>query len=311
MPVTIDPAVLASLEQRTLYLAKLWVVERNDGVSLYLTDHDTQLRYKREPFDYTPINSFNPTSISRTQGFGDNGFEASGIMGDSFNATDFIDGVYDGAKIIERVVDWRTPQHGAIQENEFWFREPEFDGDIWSVECEGLARLLRQQSGRIWSRICVHELGRDFTGAVNPLKGCRLDENTGVSKLATDFTDFAVTVTSVGTNVRKVFSFTDINGRNNSEYREGRLEWTAGANRGQVGWVKFHNSTTDTITLYTKTLRDIAIGDICSVEFGCNKTTSPCENVFNNIVNFGGPSLLMPGPDGMMIAPLAKQPEFT
>ncbi len=88
-----------------------------------------------------------------------------------------------------------------------------------------------------------------------------------------------------------------------TRFDEGMLTWLTGANIGFPPMeVKSYDPVTQKITLYLKTVNDIAVGDKFQIVIGCNKTLATCRDVFNNVANFRGEPYV-PGRDELMKYP--------
>ena len=77
----------------------------------------------------------------------------------------------------------------------------------------------------------------------------------------------------------------------------GRLTWTTGENSGYSMEVKEQDAGAfeHWLTLYLPMPRDIAVGDEFIFRAGCDKTHAMCLVTYNNIDNYGGWGVFVPG----------------
>jgi uncharacterized phage protein (TIGR02218 family) len=73
----------------------------------------------------------------------------------------------------------------------------------------------------------------------------------------------------------------------------GKITWTSGRNDGYVMEIKTYLALV--VTLYLPMPLDIEVGDTFDFSPGCDKTRETCINSYNNIANFRGHGVLVPG----------------
>ena len=73
----------------------------------------------------------------------------------------------------------------------------------------------------------------------------------------------------------------------------GKVTWTSGLNVGYTMEIKEYTSMQ--ITLYLPMPNDIEVGDTFTIQRGCDKTRETCINLYNNILNYRGHGVLVPG----------------
>ena len=89
-------------------LALAWRIERRDGVTIALTDHDRDLtidglRHRAAP-------GMTPSAIERSDGLEPDTMDVSGALTSAaIGEADLLAGRWDGARVAIALVDWRDP----------------------------------------------------------------------------------------------------------------------------------------------------------------------------------------------------------
>jgi uncharacterized phage protein (TIGR02218 family) len=224
------------------------------------------------------------------------------ITTDVITEDDLRRGLYDGAEILMRVVDWKFPFGGALMEFPYWFSNIEFSEEGWTAEIEGIGRWMNVKQNRVHGRTCPHDL---------------FDTRCGLSSVGFVFTDVAMLSVITDRTVFRVHgdggvsigtvSSTAVTGALGDDYfTHGKITWTAGANTGFVSEVRVHADQVDgyyELSLYLPTPFDMdPTTDLFTLEAGDDKTRSTCLTKFNNVINFGGDPF-MPGSDKSLASP--------
>ena len=272
----------ALLQNKRHDLATCWRITRDDGLILRFTDHSNQLVIGTETF--VPVNGVNSSARELQSGLKTSNASFQGIVSDSaITASDLRAGLYKEAKIEELTVNWRFPFWGEIATTVFYIDSVQIiDNELWQCEVSGVARQLRQFSGRLLSRNCTYDVG-DSDCTVN----------------LTPFT-FTAQVTQVNTQ-RKSFE-TDLAAQVDDYFQYGYLTWTSGNNNGITVEIQRSFQSNSTLFLALSLPRDIQVGDDFTITAGCDGLVETCKVKFNNFVNFGGEPF-MPGTDRMLEVP--------
>jgi phage conserved hypothetical protein BR0599 len=108
----IGDGLAAELASGETTLCRCWRIDRRDGVTLGFTDHDRPI-----PFggvSYEPETGMRGTEIAAGLGLSTDNAEAAGVLAsDRISEADLLAGVYDGAEMVVRLVDWRAPDGGC------------------------------------------------------------------------------------------------------------------------------------------------------------------------------------------------------
>lgn len=272
------------------HLASCWQIDRTDGVTLLFTDHDAILTING--VNFLPAGSFSASARQKTSGLNEHNLEIVGVL-DSTAITheDLRAGRYREAKVTEYVVDWKYPWIGIIATHVWWIGDTTFEDGKWSAAMTGITRWFSPAIGRIYGRICNWDLGD---------ANCRFDTST-----------ITVTPAFVNTVVagfaKKKFISPGLIGAGAAAFLNGKVTWLSGDNAGIAAEVKNFNTLTGEVDLYFAMPADIQVGDSYSIVRGCDKASTTCIGVFNNIVNFGGFPFI-PGTDASLQYPGMKIP---
>ena len=239
------------------------IIRRDTTVEGY-TDHDVDLVIGG--VTYRASAGYTSGAIERTSDLSAGTSEIVGIIDNvNLSESDLRAGVYDGARVEIRLVDWKTETvvavllvgHLGLVE----IVDGEYRATLDSIESE-----LRKPIGRIFGLRCDADLG---------------DSRCGVTLSADSGTVATVTT------ARRVFSDT---GRTEADghYDGGKVTWLTGANAGRVMDVKKYTLSSQTIELFEPMPSDIAASDTYTVTRGCDKTFETCRDTFSNVVNFRG-----------------------
>ena len=90
-------------------------------------------------------------------------------------------------------------------------------------------------------------------------------------------------------------------------FEGGMLEFTSGANAGYAKEVKLDSTGSPlvlgTFVLWEPMPLDIQVGDTFEIRPGCNKSKDTCKTKFNNVVNFRGYGVFVPGMNEVLRGP--------
>jgi uncharacterized phage protein (TIGR02218 family) len=279
----IPSALQARLDSGVTTLAQAWKLIRRDGVTAGFTDHDRDL-----VFDGVTFRAGTGFAASEATGrfdlSVDGGDIAGALDGDSLGDADLAAGRYDGAALETWLVDWSDVSLRVLTARGR-LGEVKREGIAFVAEIRGLADLLSQESGRLYTATCSADLGdgrcridladpaRRGSGTVGAMRGTSLFTADGLADFADGF------------------------------FTAGRLLWTGGGNAGLSVEVKQHRADGEVLlSLWQAMPEPIAAGDAFAVTAGCDKTLTTCRDRFANSENFRGfPH--MPGNDFIMSYP--------
>lgn len=279
----IPSALQARLDSGVTTLAFAWKLIRRDGVITGFTDHDRDLA-----FDGVTFRAGTGFAASEATGRFDLSVEggdiAGALDGDGLNEIDLAAGRYDAAEIETWLVDWNDVSLRVLMARGR-IGEVKREGIAFFAEIRGLADLLSQENGRLYTAKCSADLGdarcrvnlddpaRRATGMVDDMLGTSIFVAEGLADFADGF------------------------------FTAGRLNWTSGANAGLAIEVKQHRVDGDVVlSLWQAMPEPVVTGDTFTVTAGCDKTLATCRDRFANTANFRGfPHV--PGNDFVMSYP--------
>jgi len=279
---SIPPAHQARLDSGVTTLAQAWKLTRRDGVVAGFTDHDCDLVIGGVTYRARTGLAASETP-SRFDLSVDGGDIAGALDDDILTDADLAAGHYDAAQVETWLVDWSDTSLRVLTARGT-LGEVKREGTAFIAELRGLAALLSQESGRLYTARCGADLGdgkcrvnlANWRGAgmVAALEGASMFSASGLDAFADDL------------------------------FTAGRLTWTSGGNAGLAMEVKQHRVTPGQVrlSLWQAIAEPIAIGDMFTVTGGCDKTLATCRDRFGNVANFRGfPAI--PGNDFVMSYP--------
>ncbi|ABD08156.1 Phage conserved hypothetical protein BR0599 [Rhodopseudomonas palustris HaA2] len=286
---SIPSALQSKLSSGVTTLAQCWIVRRRDGGVLGFTDHDRDLVVGG-------VSCRAGTGLAASEAaqrfdLSVDGAEISGALSDDLlREADLAAGRFDGAAVETWLVDWSDPSlrlltaRGALG-------EVRREGRAFTAELRGLADLLSQESGRLYTAGCGADLGDGR---------CRVDLNQPALRAA------GHVVATFGTST---FAVSGLDGYAAGLFSAGRLIWSSGANGGSAIEVKLHRRVGGgaRLSLWQAMAEPIAVGDGFVVTAGCDKQFATCRDRFGNAVNFRGfPQI--PGNDFVVSYPVPGSP---
>jgi uncharacterized phage protein (TIGR02218 family) len=285
----IPSALQTKLDSGVTTLARCWKLARRDGVVMGFTDHDRDLVMSGVTF--RAGTGFSSSEAASRFDLAVDGAEISGALADdSLTDADLAAGRYDAAQVETWLVDWSDPSLKVLTARGT-LGEVRREGRAFTAELRGLADLLSQESGRLYTAKCGADLG-DLR--------CKVD-------LANPALHGTGAVTAVeGTSILVA---SGLDGFADTLFSLGRLTWTGGANAGLSIEIKQHRLVGGhaRLTLWQAMPQGIAIGDSFAVTAGCDKRFATCRARFANTDNFRGfPQI--PGNDFLIGAPMQGAP---
>ena len=259
------------MSDRLSTLALCWLVERRDGVTLALTDHDRDLY--RAGIIYRAAPGMTPSAVVRAEGLDADTMEARGALhAAAISASDLDAGRWDGARVAMSAVGWSDADAVPVALGEGTIGEVEVRDGAFSAELRGAAARLERAVTEATSPECRAELGD---------RRCRV-AMAGRRR-------FARVVGSKGAVLTL-----DAGEPGAGAYGEGRLRWFEGANCGLESAIL--DSDGVGVTLRAAPPFAVEPGTLVEVSEGCDKRMATCAARFNNAVNFRGEPYL-PGMD--------------
>jgi len=258
----LSPAAIAFLSQSILTLAWCWKLTRRDGQVQGFTTFNKPLIVNG--LLYRSDVGFNPSAIEQTHDVAINNLSIkSALKNDAISEKDLVGGRYDGAKVELFWVDWTNPAT-QIPVLAGYLGEVANDGEQYSAEFRALAQVLAQKRLQQTSKTCRYQFGD--------------------SRCKKTVTTIAATVLSVTADNH---GFTIASGQPNDLFAIGAANWTTGENAG-LGSSIAESTANGSIKLFESPPYPIRVGDTLNLSAGCRYTRRHCEEIHNNLVNFGG-----------------------
>lgn len=260
----------AFLEGELTTIALCWRIERRDGVTIGLTDHDRDLTVDGLVHRAAP--GMTPSAIKRSDGLDADTMDVTGALTSAaISATDLLAGRWDGARVALFAVDWTNPG-ATVALGEGVIGAVETRDDAFTAELRGPSASLDRPVVEETSPECRAELGD---------ARCRV-AMAGRRRLArvvrVDGATLTLDQTEPGSNL----------------YGLGLLRWLGGANCGIECAVA--RSTAGTVVLRRAPTLPVDPGTWVELVEGCDKSIATCASRFANAVNFQGEPYL-PGID--------------
>ena len=251
-------------------LALCWRIERRDGITIGLTDHDRDLVVDGLVHRAAP--GMTPSAIKRSSGIDADTMQVAGALTTSaIGEADLLGGRWDGARVVLSGVDWGGGG-GRVALGEGRLGAVDLDDNGFSAELTGIAAALDRPVVEATAPECRAELG-DARCRV-PMAGRRRFARVlaaGETTLTLDREEPA-----------------------DNAYGGGVLRWVGGDNGGLTSAVAA--SAGATVTLRAPPAFVIVPGALVELVEGCDKSVATCAGRFANIANFRGEPYL-PGID--------------
>ncbi len=281
----VPESLRAALASGATTLCWCWRVARADGLVLGFTDHDRDLSVDGEIYQAATAREIGALDVR--EGFAPGGAAVGGVLASAaLRERDLASGLFDGAQVELRRVDWRDPaSHALVWRGRFGeIRRGELR---FEVEMRGLAAALDTTIGRVLQRRCDAEVG---------------DARCGV---ALDAPAFSGAGTVAATVSSRRFTVAGLTGYADGWFANGRLAWTGGTNAGVAARIEAHSLADGVVTLALATppATAVIVGDAFTVTAGCDKRWRTCHDKYANVVNFRGFPMI-PGDDWLLAGPV-------
>ena len=258
------------LDEAVTTVALCWRIERRDGVTIGLTDHDRDLAIDGVVHRAAP--GMMPSAIKRSAGLDADTMDVAGALsGAAITAADLAAGRWDGAAVRLFAVDW-TGGDGRVALGGGTIGTADEADDGFTAELQGPAAALARAVVEETSPDCRAELGD---------KRCRV-AMAGRRQMAR-------VVASDGATLTVDAAEPVANGWGN-----GLLRWIGGANSGLQAAIRASDGAA--VTLRHPPVEPVAAGDLVELIEGCDKRLATCAARFGNAANFRGEPYL-PGID--------------
>ncbi len=263
--IPVPPELESHLQGEVTSHCFAWLIRRSDGIVLGFTDHDRTLQVSGIACE--PLTGLNSSEASTALGLSVAGGEVEGVLSSAkISDMDIEQGRYDGASIEAYLVNWSAPaQHMLLRR---WTAgKISRSGSRFVMELKGAAAAFDAVRGRRVLRHCDADLGDSR---------CRVDVN--------DPRYFAES--TVQASDGPSLTATGLDGFASGWFSGGMLNWTGGANAGQIVRVTVHSG--QVLQLAEPPVLPVAQGDAFRIIAGCDKSFATCKAKFANHLNFRG-----------------------
>jgi uncharacterized phage protein (TIGR02218 family) len=287
---TLSSGFAAHIAQGVTTLAWCWKLARTDGTIMGFTDHDQDLAF--DGVSYLSSSGFTASQMQSSLGLAVDNLEVAGaISAAQITEEDILAGLLDKAAIEIWRVNWTdTSQRQIVRKGTLG--QVKRGQQAFQAEIRGLAQALNQPVGESFEFACDADLGdpRCTVDLTDPLLN-----GTGTVTAFTDSRRF--TASGLG-------AFAD------AWFSGGKLTWLTGANEGRGMEVKRQGLSVSTasIELWQMMSDAVEIGDTFKITAGCDKQFATCKAKFDNVLNFRGHGLRIPGNDSITSYPSSTQP---
>lgn len=244
-------------------IALCWRIERRDGVTIGLTDHDRDLLIDGLVHRAAP--GMTPSAIKRSDGLDADTMDITGALTSAaISERDLLAGRWDGARVTLFAVDWSGTDPAQVSLGAGVIGAVEVDRGAFTAELRGSGAALERPVIEATSPECRAELG-DKRCRV-PMAARRRLRRISVAAGRTLTLDAAEPSTNA--------------------YGGGLLRWIGGANSGLESAIA--RSAGATVTLRGDPALAPRPGDLVEVVEGCDKSLATCAGRFANAANFRG-----------------------
>lgn len=273
MSRSISGAMQTWLGNESVTLAYCVKLTRRDGVIFGFTSFDRDITFSSQLYEAS--NSMIGSAIKSAVGTGVDNMDIIALLrSDRINQIDIQAGIYDTATLEIFAVNWADLTMGKMILLKGLLGEIRMQDGQFTVEIRSLAQRLTQQIGELTTSSCRARLG-DSRCTIN-LAGT--DPITGlgyrVSKTVTVVTD-ALTLT-----------FGSVS-QASSYFAYGVVTFTSGLNTGLSREIKSHTNSAGAaaLSLQEQFPYAIAVGDVATLQVGCDGLFPTCVSKFANAVN--------------------------
>ncbi|MGX0875921.1 putative phage protein (TIGR02218 family) [Roseovarius sp. MBR-154] len=262
-------AFAQALASGSTRLARLFRVERRDGMVLGFTDHDRDIT--RDGVIFRAAAALTASESAAVLGLAPDELDAAGALSDdAITEADLAAGAYDAAEVEMWEADWSAPAVARLI-GRFTIGEVVRGPVAFTAELRGITAALARPQGRVHSNMCdVARLGD---------ARCRLDLDAGGWRLAG-------TVEAVH-ELEVALSGIDVEG---GFFNRGLLRFTSGAVTGAEIDIRLsqREGSALRLSLWRVLPEGVAVGDAVEVEAGCDRSFLMCRDRFANQLNFRG-----------------------
>lgn len=299
---TISAPALAHLRGELSTLAVCWTITKNNGVVIRSTEHDRDIEITTGALAglYRAAANITASDARSSSDMSPDNMEVEGAFPDLYEVPDVTvadieAGLFDNARVQIFFVNYTNPNQFQNRAPGAFVGIPERDSEgRYRMEVRGLAHRLSQTIGWTYGERCnVTEFG---------------DARCGFD-IAAATRDADVTAVTSRREFEIQITYGDPLPESVPQYFNGaRLTFTSGPNAGysrEVKEVTASDSSGEVLLVRTweEFPNDIGVGDSLTLPPSCDRTKSMCLDVHNNVENFRGYGVYIPGVLAIMKGP--------
>jgi len=254
---------------------------RSDGVNHFFCSVNEPIDHRGQT--YSPLGQTTISARRMEAALREHNVEVQGaVVLNEIDAADLAAGVFRGARVVMRTIDWRFPWTNPFRTRVYTVGSLNYDADLYTAELVGPTAKLDQETGEVIGVDCPYEV---------------FDEDCQL--LAALFREPNKTITVVN-DARREFTCSGLANGADDYYGKGRMTVLDGPNAGLEVEVKTYVGASKTLRLLDKLPYDLTAGTRFDILPGCRRRwLKDCVGKYNNGINFGGRPL-MPGTDAAM-----------
>jgi uncharacterized phage protein (TIGR02218 family) len=266
---TVSAGFDGALNQVGTTFARLWTITRKDGVTITLTDHDTDLTV--DGVLYRASVGFTSTTVlTSSLSIGSQNVQLTVPLTDlAVTEADLRHRIYEDADAVLMVADYKHPEYGTMTM---------FAGKVGRCVLSNKKRATIEVTSQTDPNLYVADEQYSLS--------CRND--LGDEKCRFPIFNFAVPITVTSVIDTMAFTVDTFLGQPNDFFAFGQLQWLTGDNESLVSDVRTTNSGLLSVGLFYPLPFPIQVGHTGKLLPGCDKNLTTCFKKFGNVINFRG-----------------------
>jgi len=285
---TIPGPLQSHLEGATTTLSLCWLITKRNGVQILGTDHDQDIVIRTGDLagTYSARSNILPSNTKSNADLAVDNMDVQGAVGQ--NETLYLDvsvqdieaRLLDFAAVKLFFVNWQDPDMGQVPMRSGFLGAITYDSSGgYKTEVRGLAQKLQQNIVQTYSDKCTVI-------------------RFGDARCKVDATALTINVVAASVTSRRELTVSGLTIQPTGYFSLGNLTGVTGANAAVLRQVRV--DTDGALQLFEAFPQDVEVGDTFTLSPGCDRLAGTCLNKFDNLANFRGYGLLIPGVDALL-----------